>query len=226
MKTLVIVRHGAFDHSDPKIADVDRPLNHHGRHQVGRMSARLSTLQIKPDLLVSSSARRTVETAEVYAKRFEIPSDAIRIEEDIFEAERSEILRVVQAVPDSAQVVVLVGHHPGVTELLHHLTDGGVEKMSLASCAILEFSVERWRAVSFKKGKLVEYIEPKEKEKHYGLWWRFTFWRRQRMQKVELFVVFLIGLLLILGVVALIVSSSTDSAGIPQQGSMGHNHTQ
>jgi phosphohistidine phosphatase len=224
MKTLIIVRHGAFSHSDSQIADVDHPLNRHGHYQVDRMAARLSELQLKPDLLVSSSARRAVETAEAYAKKFEIPLDAIQIEEEIFEAERADILRVVQALDDAVNTVVLFGHHPGVTKLLHHLTDGGVEKMPLGSFAVVEFSVESWRTVSFKKGRLVEYVEPKEKEKHYGLWWRFTFWRRQRMQKVELFFVFIIGLLVILGVIALIVSSSTDSAGMPQQGSMGRNY--
>jgi len=221
MKTLVIVRHGAFDHSNPQIADVDRPLNREGRCQIEEVAKQFSALNLSPDLLVSSPAKRAVETAEIYENPLNISSEAIRIEENIFEAERAEILRVVQSFDDDAQTVILFGHHPGVTKLLHHLVDSEIEKMSLASCAVLELSAESWRAVSFKKGTLVEYIEPREKEKHCGLWWRFTLWRRQRMQKVELFVVFLVGLLLILGVIALIVSSSTDSAGLPQQGSMG-----
>ncbi len=226
MKTLVIVRHGAFSHSDPQIADVDHPLSRKGQHQADEMARQFSALNLVPDLLVSSKAKRAVETAQAYAKELDVSPEAIQIKEDIFEAERAEILRVVQALPDSAQVVVLVGHHPGVTNLLHHLTDGGGEKMSLGSFSVVEFSVENWRTVSFKKGKLIECVEPKEKEKHYGWWWRFTFWRRQRMQKVELFVVFLIGLLLILGVIALIVGSSTDSAGMPQQGSMGRSYSE
>ncbi len=224
MKTLIIVRHGVFDHSDPQIADVDRSLNRHGHHQADRMADRFSELKIKPDLLVSSTAKRAVETAQIYAKKLDISPEAIRVEENIFQAERSEILRVVQSFDDDAQTVVLFGHHPGVTKLLHHLVDSEVEKMSLASCAVLELSSESWRSVSFKQGKLVEYIEPKGKEKNFGLWWRFTFWRRQRMQKIELFVVFIIGLLVILGVIMLIVGSSTDSAEIPQQGSMGRGY--
>jgi len=221
MKTLVIVRHGAFDHSNPQIADVDHPLNHHGRHQISETADRFVSLSIRPDLLISSPAKRAIETAEIYAKKIGVSSESIRIEEDIFEAERAEILQVVHALDDATQTVVLFGHHPAVTKLLHHLADSEIEKMPLGSFVVLELSAENWRTVSFKKGRLVEYVEPKEKEKHYGWWWRFTFWRRQRMQKVELFVVFLVGLLLILGVIALIVSSSTDSAGIPQQGSMG-----
>ncbi len=221
MKTLIIARHGAFDHSDPQIADVDHPLNHHGHHQASETAGHFADLSIQPDLLVSSSAKRTIETAEIYAKKLGISSESIRIEENIFEAERAEILRVVQSFDDAAQTVILFGHHPGVTKLLHHLVDGGVEKMPLDSFSVLELPIESWRMVSFKKGALLNYSQPREKELHQGWWWRFTFWRRQRMQKVELFVVFLIGLLLILGVIALIVSSSTDSAGMPQQGSMG-----
>ncbi len=221
MKTLVIVRHGAFDHSNSQIADMDRSLNRMGRHQTEEMASQFDRLSLSPDLLVSSTAKRAVETAQIYAKKLGISSESIRIEENIFEAERAEILRMVQSFDDDAQTVILFGHHPGVTKLLHHLTDGGVEKMSLGSFAVLELSATSWRSVSFKKGRVIESAEPKEKELHHGLWWRFTFWRRQRMQKVELFVVFLLGLLLILGVIALIVGSSTDSAGLPQQGSMG-----
>ncbi len=221
MKTLVIVRHGAFNHSNPQIADIDRPLNHHGHHQISQTADRFVSLSIHPDLLISSPAKRAIETAEMYAKKLGVSSESIRIEEDIFEAERAEILRVVHAFDDAAQTVVLFGHHSAVTKLLHHLVDSEIEKMPLGSFVVLELSAENWHAVSFKKGRLVEYDEPREKEFHHGWWWRFTFWRRQRMQKVELFVVFLVGLLLILGVIALIVSSSTDSAGIPQQGSMG-----
>lgn len=221
MKILVIVRHGEFSRSYSQVADVDHPLNRHGHHQVDEMARQFVALDIVPDLLVSSTAVRAIETAQAYAKTLNISPESIRIEEDIFEAERAEILRIVHSLDDAAQTVILFGHHPGVTNLLHHLTDGGVEKMPLGSFVVLEFAAENWRAVSFKKGTLVNYSESKKKKKNYGLWWRFTFWRRQRVQKIELFVVFLVGLLLILGVVALIVMFSTDPVGMPQQGSMG-----
>lgn len=221
MKTLIIVRHGSFDHTDPQIADVDRPLNRKGRSQVSKIAARFSSLQIKPDLLVSSPAKRAMETAEIFAGKAGVSSDAIQVEEDVFEAERSEILRVVHRLDDAAQTVILVGHHPGVTELLQHLVDSDVEKIGVSSVAVVELSAESWQTVSFKQGQLIEYIEPKQKEQRHGLWWRFTFWRRQQVHKVELFIVFLIGLLVILGLIGLIVRSSFDSAGMPDQGSGG-----
>ncbi len=188
------------------------------------MARRFSAVNLHPDLLVSSSAKRAVETAEAYARTLDISSEAIQINKDIFEAERAEILRAVHALDDCAGTVVLFAHHPGVTNLLHHLVHSEVEKMPLGAFALLELSAESWRTVSFKKGRLIQYEIPKEKSEPHGWWWQFAFWRRQRMQKVELFTVFLAGLLLILGIIALIVRSSTDSAGMPQQGSMGRHY--
>ncbi len=215
MKTLIIVRHAAFSHSNPLIADVDRPLNRQGLFQTAEMAHQFAELQMRPDLLVSSVAKRAVETAKAYAKRLDIPLESIRLEDDLFEAERADILRVVHALDDAVETVVLFGHHPGVTKLLHHLVDGGVEKMPMGAFVVLELDAKSWRTVSFKKGMLLRHAAPKEKEAQYGWWWQCTFWYRQRIQKVELFLVFLISLLVILGVVFLIIHFGTDSSVLP-----------
>jgi len=173
MKTLVIVRHGAFDHSGQQIADVDRPLNREGRCQVEETARQFDHLNLSPDLLVSSAAKRVVETAEVYAKKLDVSSEAIRIEENIFEAERAEILRVVQSFEDDVQTAILFGHHPGVTDLLHHLVDSEIEKIPLGGFVVLELFAESWRFVSFKKGRLLAKAQPKGKASR-----RFAFWRR------------------------------------------------
>lgn len=220
MKKLIIVRHGAFDQSNLRIADIDHPLNRKGQHQVLEMTRQFLTHPFKPDLLVASPAKRTIETAGIYAKALGISSESIQVEEEIFEAERADILRVVHALDDTLETVILFGHHPGVTKLLHHLVDSDIGKIPLGAFAVLELSAESWQTVSFKHGKLLEYAAPEEKGIRRGWWWRFTLWRRQKIQKMELFVVFLVGLLVILGVIALIVSSTHNSEGIPLQGSM------
>ena len=177
MKTLIIVRHGAFDHSNTQITDSDHPLTRDGRRQTEEMARQFARLDIYPDLLVSSTAKRAIETAKIYAKRLKIPAASIRIKKNIFEAERSEILRVVQSIDDTASTILLIGHHPAVTNLLQHLVDSDIEKMSLASLAVLELSTESWRTISFKQGELVKYLEPKESENSKAWWKRIIFWR-------------------------------------------------
>ncbi len=171
MKTLIIARHGAFSHDDQQVADVNHSLSWKGRRQAAEMASQFAALQIKPDFLVSSHARRTIETAAAYAKKLGIPLESIQVEENIFEAERAEVLRLVQALDDKIDTVLLFGHHPGITLLLHHLVDSKVETISMGAFAVLELFAESWRTVSFKKGRLLEYVEPKGKGLHYGSWW-------------------------------------------------------
>ena len=215
MKTLIIVRHGAFSHKKLGVLDEDHPLNRQGRHEVADAADRFAALQLTPDLVLSSSACRAHETAEIFQKKLKLPKERLQIEEEIYEAEKRDVLRIIHRQDDSNEVIMLVGHNPGMTALLHHLVASDVPKMLSSSFAVVELDVNNWRQISFKNSRLVRYSTPEVKELRRSLWWRFAFWRRQRMQKVELFVVFLVGLLLILGVIALIVNFSTDSAGMP-----------
>jgi len=221
MKTLIIVRHGAFSHDDPMVPDRGHPLSLRGRREAAEAAEQFAALAITPDLVLSSPARRAVETTDIFAKKLGLSKERLRAEEEIFEAEKREILRIVHRQSEDCDTVMVVGHNPGMISLLNHLVDDDITKMTSSSFAVLETDADRWNQISFRNSRLVHYWTPKVKGPNHGWWWRFTFWRRQKVQKIELFVVFLIGLLLILGVIALIVTSSTDSAGMPQQGSMG-----
>lgn len=221
MKTLVIVRHGAFSHDNPALLDADRPLNSSGRHDVAVAANRFAALQITPDLVLTSPACRARETAEIWEKRLHLSDETLQVEPEIYEAEKSEILRIVHRQDDSKDVVVLIGHNPGMISLLHHLADSDVTGMRPSSYAVIELDVDCWRQVSFKNASLTHFSAPAVKAPNHGWWHRFTFWRRQKVQKVELFVIFLVGLFLILGIVALVVKSSTDASAMPAHGSMG-----
>jgi len=58
MKTLVLVRHAKSSWSDPSLEDKDRPLNERGKRDAPAMGKRLADAGVKPDLILSSSARR------------------------------------------------------------------------------------------------------------------------------------------------------------------------
>lgn len=220
MKRLVIIRHASFEMDNPIIDDVNRPISRAGTRQAAQAGEQLADFSFKADLLVSSPALRSRETAQIIAEKLEINS-VVQVVDEIYQAERPEILRVVHELPDTAETVLLVGHHPGVSLLLNHLVDCDVNEIEQGGFAVLELDATRWRDVSFKRGEMVEYTAPQASKAHHGIWWQFTFWRRQRIQKVELLMAFVVGLLVILAVVALIVSSSTDHEAMPDQGSGG-----
>ncbi len=215
MKTLILVRHGEFVRGDPFVPNIGCPMTRDGKREVGEAAARFAGLGIRPDLILTSPARRAGETAEIFAKKLGTPSKKIRVEKELFEAEKREILRIVHQLDDSLSAVMLVGHNPAVTDLLHHLVSADVYNLKLSASAVLTLSVDRWRDANFGKAELANFDEPEVKLPQITWRDRLEHWRREHIQKIELFFVFLIGLLVILGIVALVIQLNGDPAGPP-----------
>src|SRR5437764_13379774 len=71
MKTLFLIRHAKSSWDDPALSDKDRPLSDRGRRDAPKMGKRLAKRDVKPDLILSSPARRALTTAEVIAKELD-----------------------------------------------------------------------------------------------------------------------------------------------------------
>lgn len=177
MKTLVIVQHGEAGRDDVALADTQRPLTPRGRHETAAAVTKFISLGRQPDAVVASPAKRALDTADVWLKELKIPAETLRVVPEIYEAERTDILRIVYQLDDSIDTVVLVGHDPGVTALLHHLVGRGVEKMRLSSFAVIAINVDRWDRVALRESELVHYYAPPP---YTGpsLWQRIAFWKR------------------------------------------------
>ena len=67
---------------------------------------------------------------------------------------------VLSETEDSADEVLLVGHNPGLEELLQDLT-GELEQMPTAALARIVLDVKKWRKLSDGSGKLRWLVRPK-----------------------------------------------------------------
>lgn len=209
MKTLIIAVHGEASRDEVALPDTERPLTPQGRRQTAAAVEHFKSLGYSDCVIVASSARRALETADIWQRDLTVPDEQLRVGQEIYEAERSDMIRIVQRLDDAADTVLLVGHNPGVTALLHYLVGRGVEKMLPSSFAVISIDVDRWNRISLRESALAHYYAPPANAKFGSLWQRFILWRRQRIQKVELFVAFLIGLLLVLGAIAAMIIMGT-----------------
>jgi len=199
MKHLIIIRHGDAKRDDVTLTDAQRPLAQTGCRQADAAAVDFFERGLSFDAIVSSSAKRALQTAEVWMKALKIPAERLQVEPSIYEAEHIDLLRIVQQLDDANLTVALIGHNPGVTGLLHHLVGRGIDNMGTSAYAVIAIDVDQWSRMALRHCQLVHYYTPPADVKEIGLWQRFVFWRRQRGQKVELFMVFLIALLLVLG---------------------------
>ena len=70
MKTLILVRHAKSSWDAVGLEDFERPLNERGKEDAPLMAKRLKDKKIKPDIFLSSPAKRALKTARYFGKEF------------------------------------------------------------------------------------------------------------------------------------------------------------
>ena len=161
MKDLILVRHAKSSWKDPTLTDHERPLNKRGKRDAPEMGERLARGGCDPDLIVSSSAVRALETARTVAGKLGYPRGGIAVEERLYHASVAELLHVIQGVGDSVGTLMLFGHNPGLTDLANHI--GPREIFNMPTCAVLHlgFQADTWSTVGDQGGVEVLYDYPK-----------------------------------------------------------------
>jgi phosphohistidine phosphatase len=153
MKTLFLVRHAKSSRDDPVLPDKDRPLNERGMRDASRVGEQLAKRGAKPDLILSSPARRALTTAEIVARKLDCGCKDIA-------ATPNDLLAVVHELDDKTKRVMLFGHNPELTELAHRLSGKFTE---MATCTVAEFAfdIKSWSDVGVQEPASVTLHIPK-----------------------------------------------------------------
>lgn len=119
-KELLLLRHGKSDWAT-NTTDFYRPLKNRGKRQVRSMGIWLAEKNLVPDIIISSPAVRALKSAEKIGKTMGLDPSIIYTEQRIYEAQLCDLLQVLSEITDTLQRILLVGHNPGLEELLKHL---------------------------------------------------------------------------------------------------------
>jgi phosphohistidine phosphatase len=160
MKTLFLLRHAKSSWDDPNLPDFDRPLNKRGLKTAPFVGKLMKERKIQPDIILSSPAKRAAHTAELVKESGQLKAN-IMFNEEIYEASPLKLLSILSKVEDKYLSVLMVGHNPGMEELLKILT-GENESMPTAALAKIELKISSWKEISENSGKLEFLIRPKE----------------------------------------------------------------
>jgi phosphohistidine phosphatase len=162
MKTLLVLRHAKSSWDHPALDDHERPLNARGEKDAPRMGQLVRDEQLMPDLVISSDAERARLTAEAMADAAGY-NGTILLERRLYHASPGEIVSLLHEVAESAlDTVMIVGHNPGLEELVSGLTRSH-EEMSTAALAKIELPIDRWSELrTTTHGTLVGIWRPRE----------------------------------------------------------------
>jgi len=143
-RELLILRHAKSDWDDRAENDFARPLAKRGKKDAPRVGAWMYREGLIPDLVVSSPAERARQTTHAVCKGLDYKRKAVVWDQAIYEATLSDLLGLLARLPADAKTVLLVGHNPGIEELLIYLAGdevealGGGKRLPTAALARLE----------------------------------------------------------------------------------------
>jgi phosphohistidine phosphatase len=161
-KTLILIRHAKSSWDNPDLNDHDRPLNERGKKDAPNMGERLAVLKYKPDLLITSTAKRAVKTAQKIAAEIGYPSRNLVKRSSLYHADPAEILHIIHECEDQHNTLALVGHNPGFTEFANWICNQDIENIPTCGIFITGFSVTSWKQVKPGTGERILFDYPKK----------------------------------------------------------------
>ena len=166
MKRVYLLRHAKSAWDDPTLRDRDRPLAPRGRKAAKRMGRWARKHDVRPQLVVCSSAVRARETLQRMLPALGEPE--VWVEVTLYAASADTLLERIGAFPDEVDDAMLVGHNPGVMDLVlllarpGSLRDRASENVPTGALAVLDLDVHRWPDVSAGAATLRRFVVPRE----------------------------------------------------------------
>ena len=169
MLTLSLLRHAKSSWKNPALPDRERPLNTRGMADAPAMGRAMSERGIDPELILCSSAQRTVDTLALVLPELKIEPEVI-YDDALYHASPDQMLGMLRDLQPGARSVLLVGHNPEIQALALGLIGAGpkelrdrlAEKYPTGGLAVINFTAGLWSSVDTGSGSLSAFVAPRD----------------------------------------------------------------
>jgi phosphohistidine phosphatase len=172
MKRLVLLRHAKSSWDDPGLRDHARPLAPRGVRAAPEVARWIARHGYVPQLVLCSDSVRTRQTWGLIADLWSgtVGPPPLSLEPELYHASPTGIRRLVADRADDEDVVLVIGHNPGMHDLALSLTRPGSgeadarleRKFPTAAVAVIDFDVDDWAELRPGSGRLEAFVRPKD----------------------------------------------------------------
>lgn len=173
VKRLILLRH-AKSGDDLVERDFDRQLSRRGQRAAMRIGQWFADEAMNFDAVIASPAQRVRETIESVERGIGFGLEP-RFEPRIYLASAATLLEVVQATDDTVGTLLLIGHNPGLEDLVLMLAgdDDALRaeaevKYPTATVAVLDCDIDRWADLDEACGTLSAFVRPRDLDPALG----------------------------------------------------------
>lgn len=158
MKILLLIRHAQAEKGKPGQSDAERRLTDKGKSDAEYIARQLSRLGLIPVRILCSSSARTLKTARIMAREWDLDSGSIQVCEPLYEGDFDTYMNCICTLEDREATVALVGHNPTMAWLARHFgytSDEG----SFPTCAtaVVKVDSDTWTSFS-RAGNVLEKV--------------------------------------------------------------------
>ncbi len=163
MKRLILVRHAKTEPLTDADSDFNRQLKKRGHKDARMISDHLIGKNMVPDLIISSPARRTLQTARIMSGAFSIPESDIKEVPFIYDGfSLEELVNEVSSLASDKETVMVVGHNPDIALLAIQFAGDNFFRFPTSATAVIAFSVSEWSELKAGIGRTEMFVYPKE----------------------------------------------------------------
>jgi phosphohistidine phosphatase len=161
MKTLYLLRHAKSSWSNPGLTDFERPLMETGIKRTKRIIKFLKEKEIMIDLIKTSPAVRTLETAKLVAAGINYPIRDIWKEKPLYEAGVEDFVNVIRETGDEAKSLMVVGHNFTISNVAQMFLGPSTDIMPTSGLVGISFDTDHWEDITSAETEQLFFIHPK-----------------------------------------------------------------
>jgi phosphohistidine phosphatase len=168
MKNIFLIRHAKSSWDDSTLDDFKRPLNSRGEKDAPKMGKRLKQGRLTPDVVLTSPAKRAIDTCLVITKFLGFDQKKIISDNRLYHASEDMLLKIIRELKDhpkdDEENILLFGHNPGLTDFANRLMNGAIENIPTCGIVSITLHIKKWSDAQWGCGEMMSFDFPKSKK--------------------------------------------------------------
>ena len=158
MKNLLLIRHGKSSW-ESFTSDFERPLIPRGVDDISHVARKSISILPTHFIIWSSSAKRASETAMIFAKNIDFPTNEIIFKQELYTFDEHELEKIIKTCPNDCDTLILFGHNEAISNFVNKFGNIFVGHVPTSGLVSIEFEIDNWAEI--KKGKTIKTLFPK-----------------------------------------------------------------
>lgn len=158
MKNLILIRHAKSSWNVP-VQDFDRTLEKRGIEDALLVANNAEKILPASFVMHSSSARRALETATIFAKIFLYPLENIVFSDNLYTFDANKLEKVIKSLANDLDTVIIFGHNDAITNFVNKFGNIFTDNVPTSGVVWLQFDTDSWDKIA--KGKTIKTLFPR-----------------------------------------------------------------